>query len=191
MRGFPEKEEIEEECLAKWVFQLQSWGFPPLVSRVRLQAEELLRARGDCEPLGIHWIQKFLSRHDDLRSTFATQRDQERVNAVTYSTVSDWFRLVEEMISIHKINQGDVYNMDEKGIQLGIGDRIKALVDRDQKTVQRIHTGNRNLVTIIECICADGTVLHPSVVFEGARRDLNWGADNPATARRVFLPFFE
>jgi hypothetical protein len=73
--------------------------------------------------------------------------------------------------------------MDEKGVQLGIGTKTKALVDRDQKTVQHITNGCRDLVTIIECICADGTALHPSVVFKGARRDLRWGENNPCDAR--------
>lgn len=64
-----------------------------------------------------------------------------------------------------------------------VGDRIRALVDRYQKKVQKIETGNRDLVTIIEGICADGTVLHPSVVFQGLRRDLKWGENNPCNAR--------
>jgi hypothetical protein len=70
-----------------------------------------------------------------------------------------------------------------QGIQLGVGDRIRALVDPDQKVVQKIESGNRDLVTIIECIAADGTALHPSIVFQGLRRDLRWGEVNPCDAR--------
>lgn len=60
---------------------------------------------------------------------------------------------------------------------------MKVIVDRDQKAVQKIDTGNRDLVTIIECIRSDGTALHPAVVFEGKRRDLRWGENNPCNAR--------
>jgi hypothetical protein len=35
--------------------------------------------------------------------------------------------------------------------------------------VRNIDNGNQDLVTIIRCICADGTALHPSVVFQGQR----------------------
>lgn len=73
--------------------------------------------------------------------------------------------------------------MDEKGIQLGVGGKTHALVDRDQKVVQNIESGNRELVTIIECVCADGTAIHPSIVFQGLRRDMRWGDDNPCDAR--------
>ncbi|KZP14232.1 CENP-B protein, partial [Athelia psychrophila] len=75
--------------------------------------------------------------------------------------------------------------MDEKGIQLGVGKRVLALVDRDQKVVQQVEDGNRELVTVIECVCADGTAIPPSVVYQGARRDLEWGRDNPCKARYV------
>ena len=61
----------------------------------------------------------------------------------------------------------NLYNMDEKGIQLGIGARITAMIDRDQQTVYSIEDGNRELVTVIETICADGSVLHPSMIFQG------------------------
>lgn len=74
-----------------------------------------------------------------------------------------------------------------KGIQLGVGDKIKALVDRDQKVVQKIESGNRDLVTIIECISATGVALHPSVIFQGQRRDLRWGEDNPCEARSALI----
>ncbi|KZP07206.1 CENP-B protein, partial [Athelia psychrophila] len=44
------------------------------------------------------------------------------------------------------------------------------------------------LVTIIECVCADGTAIPPSVVFQGARRDLEWGRDNPCNASILHSP---
>ena len=76
-----------------------------------------------------------------------------------------------------------MYNMDEKGVQLGIGGHVHALVDRDQKSVNQVEDGDRKLVTIIECVCADGTVIRPSAIFKGACQNLEWGCDNPCNAR--------
>ncbi|KAH7921046.1 CENP-B protein, partial [Leucogyrophana mollusca] len=72
--------------------------------------------------------------------------------------------------------------MDEKGIQLGIGKRTLVLVDRDQKTVQHLENGDRELVTIIECVSADGDALRPSIIFKGKRRNLAWARSNPCNA---------
>lgn len=77
----------------------------------------------------------------------------------------------------------NIYNADEKGIQLGVGKSVAAIVDRNQKNVQQVEDGNREMVTIIETVCADGTALPPSVIFQGKRRVLEWGKDNPCDAR--------
>lgn len=106
-----------------------------------------------------------------------------RAKALNPTAVHEYFTLLTETINKYDINWKNIYNMDEKGIQLGIGGKARVLVDRDQKNVQKIESGNRDLVTIIECICADGTALHPSFVFEGARRDLRWAENNPDSAR--------
>ncbi|EPQ50600.1 hypothetical protein GLOTRDRAFT_19277, partial [Gloeophyllum trabeum ATCC 11539] len=73
--------------------------------------------------------------------------------------------------------------MDEKGIQMGLGKRVAAIVDRDARTVYQVENGNQELVTIIEAVCADGTALHPSVIYQGQRRDLEWARNNPCKAR--------
>jgi hypothetical protein len=75
--------------------------------------------------------------------------------------------------------------MDEKGVQLGVGKRVVAIVDRDQKNVYNLENGNRELVTIIEMVCADGSALQPTVIFEGKRVNLSWTKSVPCRARFV------
>lgn len=90
---------------------------------------------------------------------------------------------MEELIDEYKITEENIYNMDEKGIQLGMGKRVRAFVDRDQTSVTQVEDGDRELVTMIECVCADGTAIRPGAVFKGARRNLEWGRENPCDAR--------
>ncbi|TFK17280.1 hypothetical protein FA15DRAFT_605398 [Coprinopsis marcescibilis] len=77
----------------------------------------------------------------------------------------------------------NLYNMDEKGVQLGTGGSVVAIVDWDLWTVYNIEDGSHEHVTIVETICTDGTILPPSVIFQGKRMDETWGADNPCNAR--------
>jgi hypothetical protein len=77
------------------------------------------------------------------------------------------------------------YNTDEKGVQPGVSQRVKAFADRDQKDVYSLEDGNRELITIIETVCADGTALRPTVIFQGKKGDLQWGENNPCNARCV------
>jgi hypothetical protein len=81
--------------------------------------------------------------------------------------------------------------MDEKGICLGIGKRVAAFVDREQKTLYQVEDGNCEMVTVIECIAADGCALHPSIIYAGKHHDMEWGKNNPCNARLViYLPHF-
>ncbi|THU90045.1 CENP-B protein, partial [Dendrothele bispora CBS 962.96] len=38
--------------------------------------------------------------------------------------------------------------------------------------------GNRELITVVDCICADGTVLPPFIVMKGARPSFAWAKDS-------------
>ncbi|KAJ7260760.1 hypothetical protein C8J57DRAFT_996747, partial [Mycena rebaudengoi] len=58
-----------------------------------------------------------------------------RARALNRPTVHDYFELLGDVIKKYDIKPKNIYNMDKKGIQLGVGDRIRALVDRDQKAV--------------------------------------------------------
>ncbi|KIK05212.1 hypothetical protein K443DRAFT_91785 [Laccaria amethystina LaAM-08-1] len=52
----------------------------------------------------------------------------------------------------------------EKGVQLGLGVKVAAIIDWDQSTVFSIEDGNHELVTIIQAVCTDGKALIPSVI---------------------------
>ena len=76
----------------------------------------------------------------------------------------------------------NIYNADEKGIQLGAGKSVAVIIDRNQKNVQQVENGNCEMVMLIESVCADGTSLPPSVIFQGKCQVLEWGKDNPCDA---------
>ena len=91
------------------------------------------------------------------------------------------------------IKPENMWNMDEKGVQLGIGAKVATIIDRDQAVVYSVEDSNHELVTIIEAVCANGTALIPSVIFQGVHRNLEWGRpdNNPSSARCVIchVPF--
>jgi len=47
--------------------------------------------------------------------------------------INVFYDLLEDIIMNYQIPPENIYNMDEKGIQLGIGQKVKAFVDHDQK----------------------------------------------------------
>ncbi|KAF8240818.1 hypothetical protein L208DRAFT_1495524 [Tricholoma matsutake] len=74
------------------------------------------------------------------------------------------------VIKTYNIPTENIYNMDEKGIQLG-------------KDVYSVEDGNHGLITVIETVSTDGLCLQLSVIYQEKHRDLKWGRNNPCNVR--------
>jgi hypothetical protein len=176
--------EAQEEILVKWIKIQGHHGVPMTYASVGQCAKAISGWR-----IGGSWPKWFCKRHPDLKMKKTTGLEKAHTKALNQFAVDEFFDMLTEVIKEYNILPGNLYNMDEKGIQLGIGVRITAMIDQDQKTVYSIEDGNRELVTVIETICADGSILHPSVIFQGQRRNSEWGQNNPCNARFISFQF--
>ena len=67
--------------------------------------------------------------------------------------------------------------MDEKGCQLGGGRKQghrKYLFGKNSHLRYQTKDANLELVTIVECVCADGAALKPYIIFKGKRIQKDW-----------------
>jgi hypothetical protein len=173
----------QERILVEWAKRCGARGLG-LSSAALIEAASLIAGM----QLGERWCALFLLRHKiDLKGRWAGGLEAPRAQCLNRMTVTHFFELLMAIIIEYGIVGHNIYNEDEKGIQMGMGQRTFVLVDRNQQTVKTIEDGNRELVTIIECVCADGTTLRPTAIFKGARRDLEWGRENPLNMRYVAI----
>ena len=133
--------------------------------------------------VGESWVKRFKAHHPELKVKWSLTLEKCHAASLNPALVNEFYDLLEEVITTYNIPAENIYNMDEKGIQLGVGQKVKAFVDRDQKDVYSVEDGNRELVMVIEAVSADGSCLQPSVIYQGKRRDLEWGRNNPCNAR--------
>ena len=133
--------------------------------------------------VGESWVRCFKAHHPELKVKWSSMLEKCCAASLNPALVNEFYDLLEDTIKGYNIPPENIYNMDKKGIQLGIGQKVKAFIDRDQKDVYSIQDGNRELVTAIETVSADGSSLQPSVIFQGKRYDLEWGQNNPCNAR--------
>ena len=167
-----------QDTLVEWIKECGHRNIPLHPSAVAAHAKAILGVE-----IGMCWVQHFGKNHPKLQAQWATGMEQCHAQALNPATTSDLFVTTNELIEKYEIEAKNLYNMDEKGCQQGVGGKVHVLVDRDQKYVQQIEDRNRELITAIECICADGSAIQPSVVFKGNRRNLEWGNDNPCNVR--------
>jgi hypothetical protein len=88
--------------------------------------------------------------------------------------VTEWFRVISEVLNDPAILLENVYNMDETGVLLSKLGSVKALVGRDDLRGYRGSIVKRILVTAIECVSADGRALHPLIIWPAATHRGNW-----------------
>ncbi|KAF8598087.1 hypothetical protein BDV93DRAFT_396515, partial [Ceratobasidium sp. AG-I] len=85
-------------------------------------------------------------------------------------TVDRHFKLFESVMRELEVPPENVYNMDEKGVQLGGGRKRngrKFISGRAQRTTLKLRDPNLELATVVECISADGQALPPGFILTG------------------------
>ena len=82
-----------------------------------------------------------MNRHPGIKVRWTSSLEECRARALNSHTVHAYFEVLRELIITYNIPPENIYNMDEKGVLLGVIGRIKALFDRDQKTMHHLAQG--------------------------------------------------
>ncbi|SJX65090.1 related to transposase [Sporisorium reilianum f. sp. reilianum] len=84
--------------------------------------------------------------------------DSQRVLASNPKNVEAYFDLLEDTIKEHNIVPENIYNMDETGFLLGQSQSCNIIVPKEngKNRCFRSHPGNRETITMVECIGAHG-----------------------------------
>jgi hypothetical protein len=158
----------QELELLQCIKQLTEQGLPPTQAMVRRFASDIAKRE-----LGKGWIDRYIKRHNiHLISHWATGIDRSRHQADSQSKYSLYVELLRSKISQYNIEPCHMYNMDEKGFMLGVLTRSKWVFSRsmyeDGKMKAHIQDGSRKWITLLACICADGTALDPAIIYQSA-----------------------
>lgn len=167
----------EEQTLCKWIKYMGMAGQPiskealrVKVAEISLVLQERQNQTGKQHLPGTNWIDRFITRNPGLNLKRPTGLDPKRAQNFNRTVVMRHFQLLGDFLNTHDIPWGNVYNMDEKGIQLGGGrklDNTKYLFSQEQCSQVKIQSPDLELVTTIECVGADGSLLKPGFVFCG------------------------
>jgi len=149
-------------------------GLAPRPEYVRQMADLLLQKRLDSK-VGGKWVYNFVRRHQALQTRYNRKYDYQRAQCENPQVIRDWFRLVKNIVAKYRIQEQDIYNFDETGFQMGVISTAKVVSgsERGSRPVA-IQPGNREWVTAIDCINADGWSLPPLIIFEGKVHQSTW-----------------
>lgn len=156
----------EETTIIDWATLSGESGEPWSKSDLRAMITKLTgKEVGKC------YIDRFLHRHcDRLKLTKPSKLDPKRAKNFNRSNVIEhltkWQELNERYGGIPPQN---IFNLDEKGIQMGGGRKNgsrKAIFGRADKDHYKSSSDNLELSTLLECISAAGVSIPPLFVLQ-------------------------
>jgi hypothetical protein len=156
----------QEQELIRYIKKLTERGLPPTRQMIQNFAACIAKTS-----VSMYWVDQFIKRHGtDLILKWTAGIDNNRYKADSGAKYSLYFDLLQQKISQYDIEPCNTYNMDEKGFLLGITSRSKRVFSRQmfksKKIRQAIQDGNREWISLLACICADGSALDPALIYQ-------------------------
>lgn len=165
---------LEETVILERIIDLVNRGFPPRLDDVRDMANRLLAVR-DATRVGPRWAGNFIQRQPDLLMRFQRRIDYQRALAEDPEIIESWFALVRNVIAKYGILDMDIYNFDETGFLMGMLSHAKVVTTSDRRGRPRTkQPGNREWVSVIQGVCADGWAIPPYIIVKGKYHLLSW-----------------
>ncbi len=181
----------EEEIIVDFAIDCALRGFPLNHHRLKEHVDAVCRARGVIDfpgdGVGHEWTYRFVERHSErLKPYWSRSLDTSRARAVNPHNHEEYFDLLEKTIKgsngEEEIASECIYGMDETGIQEGVGLKERVLGPVGQKVQYQQRSGERENITVITTICADGTAIPPAVIFKAQAYQVKWKQNNPLKA---------
>ena len=175
----------EEIVIVDFVKQSADRGFPLTLRDIEQYANLVRKNRlgPNCVPVGESWVGRFLDRYRDVLQThWSKPLDTQRARAMNPEAKKKWFELVEEFVVKAGIRPEDLYAMDETGCPPSDQGTERVVGARGTRTQHKQGGADRENVTALVTICADGTKLRPTIIFKGQNFMSKWGQDNVSKA---------
>jgi hypothetical protein len=166
--------DLEEQIVIQFILDLDSRGFPPRLRGVEEMANRLLADRG-ASPVGKCWASRFVKRQPELKTRFCRKYDYQRAKCEDPTIIRNWFRLVENTIAKYGITLADIYNFDETGFMMGVIASGMVITGAERRgNPKLVQPGNREWVTVIQAINAEGWAIAPFIVVAGQYHLASW-----------------
>ncbi|KAI0990914.1 hypothetical protein K3495_g17273, partial [Podosphaera aphanis] len=128
----------------------------------------------DTDPLGKDWIPKFIKQNPRVASIVGRRIESLRVTGTNHTALENFCKLFKEVRDRFNIQTGDIWNMDEQGLGLGVCSNTKVLSSSKKTRTFVISPQNREWVSVLECVSATGRIIKPLIIFKGNSLQTSW-----------------
>ena len=100
--------------------------------------------------------------------------DVVQVKDTSPERLQRWFNDLEKVLVEYNIKLENIYNMDESGFAIGEKEAGRCIINATIHQQFQAKPGHQEWVTVVECICADGSVVPPLVIFKVENLSHEW-----------------
>ena len=151
-------------------------GFPRTSNQIKEAVKSYLDMKGAKKfsngknKPGNTWFYGFLRRHPRIVMAKAEPLEKERAMACSKEAIDKWFADFSQFLADNNITSADqIYNCDETGFPLQPDSKQRVCTDRFSRRNFRLSSSSKMSITSLQCICANGKVLPPAIIFPGKK----------------------
>jgi hypothetical protein len=175
---------VEEKELVRWITRLTISGYAPGYETLRRLAEIIRERRvktdgGEVQvkvydKISKEWVPRFIQRHPELAGVRLRSIDTARIKAASSERLQSWFDKLEKVLAEFNIKPENIYNMDESGFAIGEKEAGRVIINSRIRQKFQAKPGRQEWVTVVECVCADGSHVPPLVIFKAENLSTQW-----------------
>ncbi|EMT73018.1 hypothetical protein FOC4_g10001867 [Fusarium odoratissimum] len=171
--------EDQEEFLIEWILNEEAAARAPTKKNIRLFGNLILKYDNQDQQLGNHWVNRFLTRHPDIKTKLSRSVDAVRTRETTEEPLERFYKLLARQMEEKNVGAGSLHNIDEHGVAEGETKKGKVIGSSYTPYSVISKSDSRTWVSIIECISAAGRWIKPTVIFTGENLQGQWFDDPP------------
>lgn len=92
------------------------------------------------------------------------------------------YTLLQTNVTKHGITEERTWGVNEIGCQPSGGVQERVMGAKRKGPMYQQRNGNRETITVLVTICANGTATPPAIIFKGSAYQALWKQNNPANA---------
>ena len=176
-------DKAQEDAVKLWIKQLDEAGRPPTAEMVTNCTNTILcqsHENPETTPPTISkmWTYHFLQHlPPEYKCVKQHPMDPKHIWAEDIGIVQTFYDHWEIAIKTHGIWPCNIYNMDETGFQIGQGKVEKVITAFPEASANIGSAMTCKLVTVVECISAEGKAINPFLVLAGSYHLEDWYKD--------------
>jgi hypothetical protein len=159
-------------ALELYIKRLDALGQPPLLPIWRSATEFIQKKTSSpgtiLKPLGHDFFKRYEAANTHIKKMKQKPKELNRVVSQEREVIIEYFRKYEDICRMHGILPCDQYNFDETGFSIGVGgQQYVVTMDLAKKCAESPSDSNRDHVSLVETVSADGSVLPPLCIMKG------------------------